>query len=158
MLCNLQRRDEQPVNVSLIPFYRWHKAKEWLAEVNSPRDWMQLSWLSAQLLNHTFSPHLEPSWQNKGIYTSKSNPALARRWTIESLEVSLYHSSGRKITFPPGKCRNFFFSTVLVELSFPSKRVGLLVFLVGWVFLALLELKTDGKLTADENYSCMASR
>lgn len=99
-LHNLQRRDKQQVNAPLIPFYRWHKAKEWLAEVNSPRDWMQLSRLSAQLLNHTFSPRSEPSWQNKGIYASKSNPVLAGRWTIESLKVLSYHSSGRKITFP----------------------------------------------------------
>jgi len=28
MLHNLQRPDEQQVNASLIPFYRWHKAKE----------------------------------------------------------------------------------------------------------------------------------
>lgn len=124
MLHNLQRRDEQQVKASLIPFDRWHKAKEWLAEVNTPRDRMQLSWeLSAHFLNHTFSPHSEPSWQNKGIYASKSNPVLAGRWTIESLEVLWYHSSGRKITFPPWNC-SIFLSQFLLNSYFPVKGFG----------------------------------
>lgn len=40
--------------------------------------------------------------------------------------------------------------TVPLELIFPSERV--------WVFFsALIELRSDGKLTDEENYSCMVS-